>query len=116
MAFEGSCHCGKVAFSVASEAPDKAISCNCSHCRRKGMLLSFFPAELFTLTRGEDILRSYLFNKHAIEHRFCAECGTQAFATGKMPDGAAMAAINLRCVESIDLDTLTIEKVDGASF
>jgi len=116
MAFEGSCHCGKVAFVVDAEAPTEAMACNCSHCRRKGFLLAFFPASRFRLERGEDDLKSYWFYKHSIEHRFCTTCGTQPFAMGSMPDGSAMAAVNLRCVESIDLDTLTIQKVDGASF
>lgn len=116
MAYEGSCHCGEVGFSVAGDAPGEAISCNCSHCRRKGLLLAFVPEEQFTLLRGADSLQSYFFNKHAIEHRFCTTCGTQPFATGKGPDGATMAAINLRCVESIDLDALTLNKADGASY
>ena len=46
------------------------------------------------------------FHKHAIEHRFCSECGTQPFALGKMPDGSPMAGINLRCVEEVDLGQL----------
>lgn len=116
MSYEGSCHCGKVAFSVEGDAPAEAIACNCSHCRRKGFLLSFVPAAQFTLLRGEEVLRSYLFNRHSIEHRFCTDCGTQPFALGKMPDGSAMAAINLRCVETIDPDGLELQKVDGASF
>jgi len=116
MAFEGSCHCGKVAFSVEADPPAGAMTCNCSHCRRKGLLLAFFPAEQFSLLRGEQDLKSYWFYKHNIEHQFCTTCGTQPFALGKMPDGAPMRAINLRCVESIDLDALEITKVDGASF
>ncbi|QNA85187.1 GFA family protein [Sphingomonas sp. So64.6b] len=115
MAFEGSCQCGAVNFSVDADAPDTAMSCNCSHCRRKGMLLSFFPASSFTLESGEDDLVSYTFNTHKIDHRFCATCGTQAFAYGVGPDGVETRAINLRCVPSIDLDALTIQKVDGAS-
>lgn len=116
MAFEGSCHCGKVAFTVEADPPALGMSCNCSHCRRKGFLLSFFPADQFRLERGEGDLKSYFFYKHNIEHRFCTTCGTQPFAMGKMPDGSAMAAVNLRCVDSIDLDGLEIRKVDGASF
>ena len=116
MAFEGSCHCGKVAFAVEADPPEQALSCNCSHCRRKGMLLAFFPAAQFTLTRGAEFLKSYFFYKHAIEHRFCAECGTEPFAHGRMPDGTETRAINLRCVETVDLDALAIEKIDGAKF
>jgi len=116
MPFEGSCHCGKVAFMVDADPPNEAISCNCSHCRRKGLLLAFFPASQFRLTRGEGDLSGYWFNKHAIEHRFCATCGTQPFAHGKMPDGTPTRAINLRCVPSIDLETLKVQHFDGASM
>lgn len=116
MAFEGSCHCGKVAWRVDADLPTEAMACNCSHCRRKGFLLAFFPIAQFTLDHGEDALKSYEFYKHMIEHRFCTTCGTQSFAVGIGPGGAKMAAINLRCVPDADLDALAIRKVDGASF
>lgn len=116
MAFEGSCHCGAITFRVDDQPPTTAISCNCSHCRRKGLLLSFVPAEALTITQGTESLAAYFFNKHVIAHRFCATCGCQPFGSGTAPGGSAMAAINLRCVPTIDLDSLTIEKVDGAKF
>lgn len=115
MSYQGSCHCGAVTFSVAGDPPTSAMSCNCSHCRRKGFLLTFVPADQFTLTTGEEALTSYYFNRHAIEHQFCKTCGSQAFGAGKGADGSVMRAINLRCVPSVDIDALTIEKVDGAS-
>lgn len=42
-------------------------------------------------------------------------CGIEAFARGTWPDGKTMAAINVRCVEGIDLDALQVTKVDGKS-
>ena len=115
MAYEASCHCGMVALSVEGDIPSEAISCNCSHCRRKGFLLAFVPADQARLTRGEDQLRTYTFNKHVIQHRFCATCGTEPLAEGKGPDGAATVMVNLRCVVEADLDALKINKYDGAS-
>ena len=115
MAYTGSCHCGAVTFTVAADAPSEAMTCNCSHCSRKGMVLTFVPVDQFNLESGADQLTDYLFYKHAITHQFCKSCGTQAFALGKSPQGD-MRAINLRCVPSIDIDMLTIQKVDGASF
>lgn len=114
MTFEGSCHCAAVSFKVDAPLPTKAISCNCSHCRRKGFLLSFFPAEQFTLVQGEESLRSYRFNTHQIDHRFCQECGTEPFAEGKNPDGSSVRAVNLRCVPAIDLTALELQHFDGA--
>jgi hypothetical protein len=111
-----SCHCGKVTLTVEADAPTEAMSCNCSHCRRKGLLLAFFPRDQVRLDSGEGDLASYLFNKHAIEHRFCTACGCQPFAEGKMPNGAPVRAVNLRCAPDIALETLAIQEVDGASY
>jgi len=116
MTYEGSCHCGAVTFTVEGDAPAKAMSCNCSHCRRKAFLLTFTPADTFTLTAGEDALTDYFFHDHKIAHRFCKTCGCQVHGEGKGPDGTPIIALNLRCVPAIDLDKLEIEKVDGASF
>lgn len=115
MAFEGQCHCGTVAFRVEGDLPTQALSCNCSHCRAKGLLLAFVPGDALAITAGEAALTDYFFNKHAIAHRFCKTCGVQPFGMGKGPDGAQMAAINLRCVPAADLGTLTIQDYDGAS-
>ena len=115
MSFGGSCHCGAVTFTVEAALPTAAMSCNCSHCRRKGMLLAFFSPSQFSVT-GEAALATYMFNKHMIQHRFCTVCGVQPFATGKAPDGTEMRAVNLRCVPDLDLDALEIRKVDGANF
>ncbi len=41
-------------------------------------------------------------------------CGTEPFAEGTNPDGSAVCAVNLRCVPSIDLDSLELQHFDGA--
>jgi hypothetical protein len=115
MAYDGSCHCGAVEFTVEGEIPTEALACNCSHCRRKGFLLSFVPAVCFTLHRGEDQLTTYRFNKHVIDHQFCKICGCQPFAKGKDADGHPTAMVNLRCVPAADLDGLKINAWDGAA-
>ncbi|MFT3965254.1 MAG: GFA family protein [Sphingobium sp.] len=116
MAYEGSCHCGTVAFTVDADLPTEAISCNCSHCRRKGFLLAFVPASQFSLTGGADALATYRFNTHRLAHIFCPTCGVQPYGEGAGPDGTEMRAINLRAVPACDLDALTVQKVDGASY
>lgn len=116
MSFTGACHCGAVTFTIDADLPARAVSCNCSHCRAKGLLLSFFPASQFTLHSGEGALAEYLFNKHRIRHQFCATCGVQPFAYGTDKDGNDVRAVNLRAVAAVDIDALELQKVDGASF
>jgi hypothetical protein len=115
MPYTGSCHCGAVTFTVDAVPPTEAMSCNCSHCSRKGFVLTFVPADQFTLDSGAENLTDYPFYKHTITHQFCKTCGTEAFAIGKSPQGE-MRAINLRCVPDVDLDGLAIQKIDGARF
>jgi len=116
MSYQGSCHCGAVTFTVEGDIPGEAMSCNCSHCRRKGFLLTFVPADKFTLDSGEDTLATYTFNTHKLQHCFCKFCGVQGFAEGKGKDGSDTRAINLRAVPDADLDAIKIQQVDGASF
>lgn len=78
-------------------------------------MLAAVPGESVTVKSGEDSLKTYQFNRHVIDHRFCSECGTQLFAQGKGRDGSPMAMINLRCVPEIDLDTIEKIPFDGAS-
>src|SRR5262245_50815144 len=111
----GSCHCGKVRYEVTTDLA-KVMSCNCSICSRKGHLLTFVTPENFNLLPGEDALTDYQFNKHVIHHLCCATCGVGPFARGKRRDGSPMVAINVRCLEDVDLGSLTITPVDGKSL
>ena len=112
----GSCHCGKVAFEVEGEI-DSGMACNCSMCRRKGSLLWFVPKTQFRLTTPDADAATYLFNKHVIRHRFCATCGIHPFGEAVNPKtGAPTAAINIRCLEGVDIDKVKVVHFDGASL
>lgn len=114
MSYQGSCHCGKIAFEFDGEV-GKAIECNCSLCSRRGYLLTFVPSANFTLKTDEANLSTYRFNKEVIAHHFCATCGCAPFGEGADPQGNKMFAVNLRCVEGIDPAGLSVHKVDGRS-
>ncbi len=112
---QGSCHCGKVAFEVEGEI-DSGLSCNCSICQRRGSLLWFVPRAQLRVTLGEDALATYTFNRHVIRHRFCPTCGMHPFGEGTDPKGNAMAAINLRCLTDIELESIPVHHFDGRSM
>ena len=115
MKYRGSCHCGTIAFEVEGEI-ENGLSCNCSMCQRKGSLLWFVPRNTLTLSTPEDASRVYLFNKHVIKHRFCPTCGIHPYGEGKDPKGSDMAAINIRCLEGIDLSAVPVTHFDGRSM
>lgn len=111
---KGSCHCGRIAFEVEGEI-DGGLACNCSICSRKGSLLWFVPREKLKLLTTESDMSTYTFNKHVIRHHFCPKCGIHPFGEGKDPKGNAMAAVNLRCIEGLDLDKVPVKHFDGRS-
>jgi hypothetical protein len=112
MIYQGSCHCGNVAYEVEGTI-DTALACNCSMCQRKGSLLWFVPRAQFRLRTPEDAAARYTFNKHVIKHRFCPTCGIHPYAEGVDPKGNPMAAINLRCIDGIDLAALPVHEFNG---
>jgi hypothetical protein len=113
--YQGSCHCGAIRYSVEGDL-EKAMECNCSHCSRKGYLLWFVPRAQLTLSTAESALATYTFNKHVISHHFCPRCGCAPFGFGKDRSGAATAAVNVRCLDGIDLASIKKVPVDGRSF
>jgi hypothetical protein len=114
MIYKGSCHCGKVAFEVEGDLTG-AMACNCSICSRKGSLLWFVPRDKLQLLAPDAELAIYTFNKHVIQHRFCRTCGIHPFGEGTDPKGNRMAAINVRCLEGIDLEAVPVQHFDGRS-
>ena len=115
MIYKGSCHCGKVAFEVEGEI-EGAITCNCSICLRRGSVLWFVPRERLQLHTPEEAASTYTFNKHVIKHRFCPTCGILPYGEGIDPNGNRMAAINIRCLEGVDLASIPVQNIDGHSI
>lgn len=111
----GSCHCGAVRYEVATNLTP-VISCNCSICARTGSVLTFVPKSQFKLLSGEENLSDYQFGKKKVHHLFCKTCGIRPFGSGAMPDGTEMIAINVRCLDGVDVSQLEVTQVDGKSL
>lgn len=114
--YYGGCHCKQVRYEVDIENLDGVMSCNCSICSKRGWLLSFVPSSAFRLQSGGGNLTLYQFNKRMIDHLFCKTCGVASYGTGKDPAGTEMVAINVRCLDDIDLSSLTITEYNGKDF
>lgn len=115
MKYHGSCHCGRIAFDVEGEIAN-VMSCNCSICQRKGALMWFVSRAQLHLLTPEDNASTYTFNKHVIQHRFCPVCGMHPYGVGTDKNGNQMAAINIRCLEDIDLSTIPVQHFNGRAL
>lgn len=114
MKYTGGCHCGKVRFEVEMQI-ENGLVCNCSICSKRGSILAFTGAENFKLLSGSEVLNDYQFGKKAIHHRFCSHCGILSFGESEH-GGQPMKAINIRCLDDIDLDKIPLQYFDGKSI
>ena len=99
--FEGSSHCGKVRFTVATTR-NKVVVCNCSICQKKGARLLRVAPEEFELLTGCDELVAYRFGTGVAAHYFCPNCGIHPF--GRPRSAPDMININIQCLDTIDPD------------
>lgn len=70
MIYQGSCHCGHIAFEV--EADWHAVKeCNCSISRKLGALRWFVPLSQVHFSMTESNLSTDQFGAHKVKHHFC---------------------------------------------
>lgn len=113
--YTGSCHCGAVRYTVTTDLA-QVIDCNCSICRRRGHILTFVAPEAIDIESSDDAVTTYQFGGKNIEHLFCSTCGVNAYGSGVGPDGKRMFAVNVRCLDGVDLGALAVHHYDGASL
>ena len=111
--YRGACHCGRVRFEVDAVL-DHVRVCDCSICRRRGALIHrVAPAQFRLLTPLED-LTLYQFHTHTARDYFCPTCGILPFRRPRTaPD---KWAINVRCLEDVDLDAIPVKRVYGSKL
>lgn len=115
MNYKGSCHCGGIAFEVEGEMAG-VVDCNCSICARMGSLLWFVPRDQLRLLTPVEKVATYTFGTATIQHQFCPTCGIHPFGEGVDPAGNRMAAINVRCLEGVDVAALPVTHYDGRAL
>jgi len=113
--YTGGCHCGAVRYRVTMDLGAVMI-CNCSICSKAGTMLSFVPATQFDLLSGGEVLTDYQFGKKRIHHLFCNRCGIRSFGRGIGPDGTEIVAVNVRCLDDVDIGAIALQPFDGRSL
>jgi len=117
----GSCHCGTVRFEVEAEI-DHVRSCDCSICRRRGTLNFRVSKEALRLLTPWEALSEYRWGSHTAREFFCRRCGVLPFRRPSDPTPEERArgvlpfdgwAINVRCLEDLDIDALPIRLIRG---
>jgi hypothetical protein len=108
---EGSCRCGAVRWRFDA-MPDGATACNCTACRRYGVLWAYDY-------EGEGIHVTGLTTAYApgdsLAFHFCPTCGCLAYWLSLQPgeDGRRRIAVNLRLAEPEAVAGIPVDHFDG---
>jgi len=114
--YNGSCHCGRVAFAIDTEEPlGPYFRCDCSLCSRKGAVIGAAPRRSLSITKGEDALSLYRWNTREAEHYFCKYCGI--YTHHVMRGRTDYIGVNMACIDGIKVFELEPVPVDpGATM
>jgi hypothetical protein len=119
--YKGSCHCGLIQFEIDADL-QHVTSCDCSICTCRGALIHRVDEENFRLLKpAPSTLKDethglivYQFNTRVAKDYICPVCGILPF---RRPRSAPhLWAINVRCIEGLDLESLEIRKVFGSKL
>lgn len=108
---DGSCHCGAVHWQFDG-MPESATACNCTVCRRYGVLWAYdFEGEGIRVSGPTNF---YVRGK-STEFHFCPTCGCVAFWRAIRLDekGKRPIAVNLRLTEPLPIAGIPIDHFDG---
>ncbi|MFL6578029.1 MAG: GFA family protein [Povalibacter sp.] len=107
----GSCHCGAIRWTFAG-MPESATACNCTLCRRYGVLWIYdFEGEGIHVNGTTQMY----MRGEAIEFHFCPTCGCVVSWRSRSVDkeGRRRTAVNLRLAEPEPVAHLPIDHFDG---
>jgi len=117
----GSCHCGEIVFEVPTP-PEWVGECNCSFCRRRGVLWAYYREADFQLLAGREVEGTYLWNSKLVQHHHCTVCACSTYSRSPTfglngPDFSQIRiGVNARLLEGLDLASLPRKPFDGASY
>jgi hypothetical protein len=109
----GKCHCGDVNWTL-EDMPESATACNCTVCRRQGVLWAYGYIDDDIHSVGKT--STYRCEDGgAIDFHFCAKCGcvTHYIKTAAGEDGRHRTAVNLRLTDPDPVFDLPIDHFDG---
>jgi hypothetical protein len=108
----GSCHCGAAQWRFVG-TPESVTSCNCTVCRRYGVLWAYdYEGERIQVSGPT---RAYVRGDREIEFHFCPSCGCVVCYRAIEPDkeGRRRIAVNVRLTEPEPVAHLPVRRFDG---
>ena len=109
---EGSCHCGQVTWKF-DVTPESATTCNCTVCRRYGVLWAYDLVGDRTHISGRT--QAYVREPGHVGFHFCTRCGCITHYRALKPDaeGRSRTAVNLRMADPAVVAKLPVHHFEG---
>ena len=108
---KANCHCGAVVMELARK-PKEIFECNCSICRRLGVLWAYYHCDDVSLVQGEGTTKVYIWNHRVIEFHSCATCGCTTHWIAVDRTFRDKMGINARLIEGLDRTNTALAYVD----
>lgn len=109
---EASCHCGDVRLTCES-APIDVTECNCSICRRLGVLWAYYSPGMVHLAPADAATDVYMWDDRSIRFHRCRTCGcvTHWSAVDSRVD---RMGVNARLMPPDAIVRARVRRLDGA--
>jgi hypothetical protein len=105
---KAACHCGAVRLE-ADPAPTRVNDCNCSICRRYGVLWAYYDRGQVRLVPGFETTEVYLWGDRDIGFHRCAACGCVThWAPAREP--SLIRGVNVRMMPALDPAQVVVER------
>ncbi len=110
---EASCHCRAVVLELA-ELPATVYDCNCSICRRLGVLWAYYPPQRVKVVSAPGSTLAYVWGDRTLAFHTCRTCGCTTHWSAIDTDSPARMGVNARLVEGLDKSKVRLQQLDGA--
>jgi hypothetical protein len=107
------CHCGAVKVEIPRR-PRSLTNCNCSICRRYGVLWAYFKDTDVKLVAEPGTIDEYVWGRGSQKFLRCGRCGCVMQWKKFALDPATWTGVNARNFEPSALGNVRIRLLDGA--
>lgn len=107
------CHCGAVEVAVPRR-PRSLTNCNCSLCRRYGVLWAYYRDPQVRLLAAPGATEDYVWGAARLKFTRCKACGCVMQWRHREAGPKAWAGVNARNFEPAALGDVRIRLLDGA--
>jgi hypothetical protein len=107
------CHCGTIRIEIP-HAPEQVTNCNCSICRRLGVLWAYYQVGTVRVIGHPEHTQEYIQGDKTLRVVRCKNCGCTTHWEPLEHTQHPQLAVNIRNFDPLILGQMRIRLFDGA--